>query len=83
MRQSMPQYPRQARRLGKEGVVVLKLFIDENGRLVNVQVVKDPGYGLAEAAAVEAVKSSSFQPAKHIGTPVACRCLLPVKFVLR
>ncbi|HLC15314.1 MAG TPA: TonB family protein [Thermodesulfovibrionia bacterium] len=83
LRQSMPQYPRQARRRGKEGVVVLKLFIDENGRLVNVQVVKDPGYDLAEAA-VEAVKSSTFQPAKgRKGESVACRCLLPVKFVLR
>jgi protein TonB len=83
LRQSTPQYPRQALRRGKEGVVILKLTLDKKGSLVNVQVIQDPGYGLAEAA-VEAVKKSTFQPAKgRKGESVACRCLLPVKFVLR
>ena len=82
LHQSVPKYPRQAKRRGKEGVVILKLTIDEKGRLINVKVIKDPGYGLAQAA-VAAVKKSTFYPAKDRGKPVVCRCLLPVKFVLR
>lgn len=82
LHQSIPKYPRQAKRRGKEGAVILKLFIDEKGHLVKVQVVQDPGYGLGQAAVV-AVKKSTFVPAKDRGQPVACRCLLPVKFVLR
>lgn len=82
LHQSLPKYPRQAKRRGKEGVVILKLTIDEKGRLTNVQVIQDPGYGLAQAA-IEAVKKSTFTPAKDKGQPVTCRCLLPIKFVLR
>ena len=40
-------------------------------------------YGRSLQAAVDAVKKSTFKPAMEGGKPVACRCLLPVKFVLR
>jgi protein TonB len=76
-----PEYPRLARRLGKEGKVVLRLLIDEHGRLVNVEIVEKAGYGFDEAA-IEAVKASSFQPAKLNGISVACKALLPVRFRL-
>lgn len=76
-----PDYPRLARRLGKEGKVVLRLFIDEHGRLLNVEIVEKAGYGFDEAA-IEAVKTSAFRPAKLNGYPVACKALLPVRFKL-
>jgi protein TonB len=61
--------------------VVLRLFIDEHGRLLNVEIVEKAGYGFDEAA-IEAVKASSFQPARVNGLPVACRAVLPVRFRL-
>ena len=76
-----PEYPRLARRLGKEGKVVLRLFIDEHGRLLNVEIVEKAGYGFDEAA-IEAVKASAFRPAKLNGISVACKAILPVRFKL-
>ncbi|PKL51625.1 MAG: hypothetical protein CVV37_05590 [Nitrospira bacterium HGW-Nitrospira-1] len=76
-----PEYPRLARRLGKEGKVVLRLFIDEHGKLVSVELAEKAGYGFDEAA-VEAVKASSFRPAKVNGHPVSCKAALPVRFRL-
>jgi len=76
-----PEYPRLARRLDREGKVVLKLFIDEHGGLVSVTIIEKAGYGFDEAA-IEAVKASVFQPAKSNGILVACTALLPIKFKL-
>jgi TonB family protein len=78
----MPVYPALARRLGKEGKVLLRLTIDENGSLVNVEVIEDSGYGFADAA-IAAVKKSAFIPPTLNGKPVRSRALLPVTFTLR
>ncbi|HHS49234.1 MAG TPA: energy transducer TonB [Desulfurella acetivorans] len=77
-----PKYPALARRLGKEGKVVLRLTIDEAGKLLNVEVVEGAGYGFTDAA-IRAVKRSTFLPAKKNGKPIASRAILPIKFVLR
>ena len=76
-----PEYPRLARRLGKEGKVVLRLFIDEHGRLLSVEIVEKAGHGFDEAA-IDAVKASTFRSAKMNGMPVACKAVLPVRFRL-
>lgn len=76
-----PEYPRLARRLGREGKVVLRLFIDEHGRLVSVEIVEKAGHGFDEAA-IDAVKASTFRPAKLNGHSVACKAVLPVRFRL-
>jgi protein TonB len=62
--------------------VVLRLFIDEHGRLLNVEIVEKAGYGFDEAA-IEAVKASSFQPARLNGKPVDCKAILPISFRLQ
>ncbi|HAO21638.1 MAG TPA: hypothetical protein DCQ37_14945 [Desulfobacteraceae bacterium] len=78
----IPVYPSMARRLGKEGKVVLRLTIDENGKLVNIEVIEDSGYGFADAA-IAAVRKSTFIPPTMNGKPILARALLPVKFTLR
>ncbi|MCX8028337.1 MAG: energy transducer TonB [Thermodesulfovibrionales bacterium] len=78
----MPVYPLIARRIGKEGRVLLRLTIDEKGKLLNVEVLEDAGYGFSEAA-VEAVKKSTFSPAMRDGKPVLSKALLPIRFSLR
>jgi len=82
LHREMPEYPMLARRLGKEGRVVLRLTIDDRGNLLNVEVVEDAGYGFTEAA-IAAVKRSTFLPAKKDSNPIASRALLPIKFKLR
>jgi len=78
----MPEYPREARRMGREGTVVLKLTLDVEGRVDAVEIVQSSGYGMDEAAR-EAVLRSRFRPATRGGMPVACRAILPIRFSLR
>jgi periplasmic protein TonB len=81
-KQAQPVYPSLARRRSKEGVVVLRLSINENGNLTHIELIEDPGHGFAEAA-IEAVRSSSFSPAHYNGKPVAIQATLPIRFTLR
>lgn len=78
----IPVYPLLARRLGKEGRVVLKLAIDEKGRLQHIEVVEHSGFGFTEAA-LDAVRKSSFAPARRMGRRIASQALLSVRFVLK
>ena len=78
----IPNYPLVARRFNKEGKVVLRLTINEYGSLTNIEVLEDPGYGLASAA-VEAVKKSRYSAARHGGRPVMAKAILPVRFTLQ
>ena len=82
LHREMPVYPVLARRVGKEGRVVLRLTIDEKGSLINIEVIENAGYGFTDAA-IAAVKRSTFLPAKEGGKPIASRALLPVSFKLR
>lgn len=77
-----PTYPQIARKLGKEGRVVLRLTINEKGELLNIEIVESAPYGFTESA-VEAIRKSKFLPATKDGRPVASRAILPIKFVLK
>jgi len=81
LHRELPLYPHRARRLGREGKVVLKLFIDQTGKLRDVTVVEPAAYGFTEAA-VEAVKKSTFMPARINGQSVASRAIINIRFHL-
>ena len=75
------EYPKMAMKQGIEGVVYLELFIDENGNIRRINVLKDPGYGFAEAA-IAALDGITCKPALVNDKPVAVRFRYPVRFVL-
>jgi len=82
LHREIPEYPVFARRLGKEGRVVLRLTIDKKGDLLDIEVVERAGYGFTESA-IAAVKKSTFLPAKKNGNPIPSRALLPIRFKLQ
>lgn len=79
-----PVYPSAARRAGQEGTVVLKIQILANGRPGEISVARSTGYAVLDEAAVAAVESWRFVPAKDLssGRAVACTTTLPVSFRL-
>lgn len=79
--QVKPEYPAEARRLGIEGVVLLEVAISSDGRVLEVNVIQDPGFGLGESAR-SAIMKSEFEPAMSGSTPVAVRVRIPVRFRL-
>jgi len=78
----VPSYPVSAKRLEKQGTVLLRVTIDECGRPCQVEILQKAGFGLDEEA-VRAVKESTFVPAKRNGKPLTCKALLPIRFVLK
>ena len=75
------EYPKMAMKQGIEGVVYLELFIDESGNIRRINVLKDPGYGFAEAA-IAALDGIVCKPALVNDKPVAVRFRYPVRFIL-
>ena len=74
-------YPTLARRQGKEGTVLLRLFIDEEGTIEQIIVEEDPGYGFADAA-IAAFTNFRVAPAMHDEVPVPVTLLYPIRFSL-
>lgn len=77
-----PEYPRQEKRLGHQGKVVLRLYISELGELLSVEIVEACSTLFGEAT-LEAIRASSFRPAIVNGKAVACKAILPVRFELK
>ncbi len=77
-----PIYPDIARQAGIEGVVILKLLVDVDGRVLKAQVLKSLNQAL-DVEAVKAAKASLFSPAKQRDKPVRVWVSYPVEFVLR
>ncbi len=76
------EYPPLANRQRIEGVVYLELYIDAEGTIRDIKVLRDPGYGLGDAA-VAAFDGVTVVPAEANDVPVAVRFRFPVRFQLR
>jgi protein TonB len=63
-------YPKQAKKKGIQGYVVLNLLIDERGSVVQVQVLESQPVGVFDQVASDGVKNWLFQPARYQGKPV-------------
>lgn len=77
----LPVYPFMARKLGKEGKVVLRLALDAQGRLQGIDTVETSGFGFADAARI-AIGKSTFEPAVSDGRAISSQVLVPIRFVL-
>jgi periplasmic protein TonB len=65
-----PVYPRQARLMGWEGSVVLRVLVDTQGNAADVAVVSGSGQAVLDQSAVETVRRWRFSPAMEAGKPV-------------
>jgi len=76
-----PVYPELARQAELEGVVVLKVGIDEFGHVKRALVIESVN-GLDEAA-LEAIYKWRFEPARQRDVPVPAWLVVPIRFSLR
>jgi len=77
-----PVYPDDARLLGTEGTLKLKLRIDDLGRVLDAEVVEANPPGVFDRAALEAFRNAHFQPAMREGRPVRIEAYYRVDFKL-
>lgn len=75
-------YPEEAKKNGIEGKVFLNVFINEEGNVEKLVVLKSSHPAL-DSAAIEAVSKVKFTPGKKDGIPVKTQVAIPIKFQLK
>lgn len=80
---NLPRYPAIARRAKIQATVVLRIVVDDTGRVGAIEVLKspDPRWGF-DLEAIEAVKQWRYHPALIGGRPVASYVRVLVEFNL-
>jgi len=76
------EYPRLSKRLGETGVVMLRVFIDEAGRVREAQVSRTSGHPRLDDAAIAAVQKARFKPPSENGQALSGYAQVPVDFQL-
>lgn len=75
------EYPELARRAGIEGRVSVRFIVDEQGNVVDPEIIVGAGAGLDEAA-LNAIQQVSFRPGRQRGRPVPVRFTIQIRFEL-
>ena len=78
-----PAYPALARRLGEEGKVVLRVFVEPRGRPGQIEVKAGSGSPRLDQAAQDAVWRWKFVAARRGDEAVGAWVLVPIVFNLR
>ena len=79
---SAPSYPESARRAGISGTTVVGMTVSTDGSVSSAWVESSSGNSTLDSAAVSAVYSWRFVPAKQNGTPVTANSRVPITFNL-
>jgi len=77
-----PDYPESARREGREGSVLLRVLVDDQGRSKRVDINSSSGSHALDRAAAEAIKQWRFHPARLGDKPVESWLRVPIEFRL-
>jgi protein TonB len=78
-----PTYPMQSRRLHESGVTVVRVELDETGRVVNAKVEATSGFTRLDEAALLAVRNWRCAPTQRSGQVVRATALQPFNFQLQ
>ncbi len=77
------KYPEIARKVGIEGRVIVHVLVDEKGNVVKTKILKSLGHSGCDEAAVNAIRSVKWKPAKQRDKPVKVWVSIPVIFKLK
>jgi len=77
-----PPYPPLSKRLGEQGKVVVRAFIETNGTASQAELHSASGYERLDQAALQTVLKWRYVPGKRAGVPEAMWFNVPITFVL-
>ena len=81
IREVIPEYPNAERKKGVEGVVILEIFVNAEGRVDSVRVLSNTTRSKRlELSAIEAAYKSLYVPAKRDGRNVPIWIQRPYRF---
>ncbi len=75
-----PRYPEEARARRLEGTVLLLVALDAAGHVTGTNIQRSCGHAVLDRAALTAVRSWRFDPARQDGVAIAARVEVPVRF---
>ncbi len=75
-------YPRQSRRSGEAGLVIVRAYIDTSGVPRQLQIDTSSGHARLDEAALAAVQKSRLKPHTENGQPVEGWARIPIHFEL-
>lgn len=75
-----PDYPADAKQARIQGTVVVRVVVDKEGNVSNIQLIS--GHPLLAPAAIEAVKQWKYRPYLLNGAPVEIETQIQVNFTL-
>lgn len=78
-----PIYPREARRKGYEGEVLLRVEVLPDGRVGQIEVRRSSGYEILDRSAIETIKQWRFTPAQKGEERISFWVNIPIKFQLQ
>lgn len=81
LRKGSCAYPKDAKRLGKEGRVVFDVLVGTDGGMKEIYLIEKGGHGFDEAALAH-VKTWTWKPAVLKGNPVESWIRVPIRFTL-
>jgi protein TonB len=81
--QPAPHYPPESRRVHEQGLVVLRVLIDEGGHAKAVEIYRSSGHPRLDEAARIAVSRAVFKPYMDGGVARASAAIVPIEFSLR
>ncbi len=79
---AMPNYPAASRRLNEQGLVVLRVELDETGHITAARVEASSGYRRLDEAGLAIVKTWHCNAATREGKAVRAVALQPFDFIL-
>ncbi len=77
------RYPEAAKKAGIEGTVLVQFVIDEAGRIMDCEVLRDIGGGCGDAALEVLSAMPTWEPARDKGQYVKVKLNLPVQFFFK
>ena len=77
-----PAYPRMSRRMGEQGTVLVRVFINAEGRAEKADIRTSSGYPRLDDAALETVQRWRYVPGQRAGQAEAMWFNVPIRFVL-
>lgn len=77
-----PPYPALSKRMGEQGKVVVRVFIETNGTASRAEVRTSSGYERLDQTAIQTVQRWRYVPGKRNGVAEAMWFNIPINFVL-
>ena len=76
------KYPTQARRMGIQGMVIVRFVVNTDGSIQDIELVRTIGGGCDEVAKEVIQNSPNWTPGRIGGRPVRSRMTMPIRFRL-